>query len=297
MPANPSVEFKKVEQQLALAKRPEEKIFLLEKLISLAPKHKGAEKLRASLRARLAKLKRELERKQKRKVGKRIAFTKTGDALVCLIGLTNSGKSSLLASLTEAKPKISEIPFTTTEPEQGMLDYDGCKIQIVELPAIKEKFNSIYLSILHQADLIVIVATSNEEIEKVLDFLDRFSVEKEILIVHSKCDLLVKVPAKAEISVSSLKKENIEELKKKIFEKLKLIRVYTKEPGKKPEKEPVILKKGSTIKDLALEIHKDFIKKFSYAIVFGKSVKFQGQRCGLDHTLEDKDIVEIHLRK
>jgi ribosome-interacting GTPase 1 len=48
--------------------------------------------------------------------------------------------------------------------------------------------------------------------------------------------------------------------------------------------------------DLAKKIHKDFAKNFRYARVWGKSVKFPGQRVGADHVLEDGDIVEIHAR-
>jgi len=75
-----------------------------------------------------------------------------------------------------------------------------------------------------------------------------------------------------------------------------MIKVYTKEPGKKPKFPPIALKKDSTIKDLAKEIHQDFIKKFKFARVSGNSVKHQNQRCGLNHKLEDEDIVELHIK-
>jgi ribosome-interacting GTPase 1 len=56
----------------------------------------------------------------------------------------------------------------------------------------------------------------------------------------------------------------------------------------------VILPKGSTVEDLAEEIHKDFVEKLKYARVWG-SAKFQGQRVFKDHVLEDGDIVELHI--
>ena len=90
---------------------------------------------------------------------------------------------------------------------------------------------------------------------------------------------------------------NLEILKDKIWQKLNLIKIYTKEPGKKPSlKDPVTLKKGSSIKDMAQYIHKDFIKKFDYAKVWGSSAKHPGQKIGLEHQLKDNDIVEIHLK-
>jgi hypothetical protein len=91
--------------------------------------------------------------------------------------------------------------------------------------------------------------------------------------------------------------QGIQELKDKIFSRLKIIRIYTKEPGKIPEKRPVVLKENAVIKEFAASVHKDFLKKFDHALVWGKSVKFPGQRCGLGHILRDKDVVEMHLKK
>ena len=61
-------------------------------------------------------------------------------------------------------------------------------------------------------------------------------------------------------------------------------------------KEPITLKAGSTIKDMAEHVHKDFLKKFNYARVWGKSAKHDSMKVGLDHRLEDDDVVEIHLK-
>lgn len=300
MPINASPEFFKAQGEYRLAKTKEEKIRALENLIMLAPKHKGSENLLANLKSKLAKLRKEVEKERARKkAGHEALVKKTADVLVVLIGITNAGRSSLLAALTNAMPKISPWPFTTLEPEQGVFDYTGCKIQVVELPALKNirEADAENLSIARVSDLIVIVATSNEEINSVLEELKNEKIKNEILIVHNKKDIIPKVPIKAEISVSALSKENIQELKDKIFSKLKIIRVYTKEPGKKQSNLPVVLKQGSSIRDLAEKIRRDFAERFSHAIVWGKSVKFQGQRCGLDHKLEDLDVVEIYLRK
>ena len=60
-------------------------------------------------------------------------------------------------------------------------------------------------------------------------------------------------------------------------------------------KEPLILQKGVTVKDVCNKLHKDFVSKFRFARVWGKSAKFPGQKLGLGHVLEDRDVVEIHL--
>lgn len=77
---------------------------------------------------------------------------------------------------------------------------------------------------------------------------------------------------------------------------LEVIRIYTKEPGEESTKDPLILKKGSTVLDVARKLHSSLAENFRYARVWGKSVKFQGQKVGPSHVLEDKDIVEIHAK-
>ena len=78
---------------------------------------------------------------------------------------------------------------------------------------------------------------------------------------------------------------------------LNVIRVYTKEPNEKEfSKKPCILKKDSTVYNLAKNIHSDFSKKFSFAKVWAKRFVFSPQKVGSAFVLEDGDIVEIHAK-
>lgn len=95
------------------------------------------------------------------------------------------------------------------------------------------------------------------------------------------------------IKVTSM--DRVEDIKWKIWNNLGLMKVYTKQPGKKKDWPPVALANGSSIKELAEHIHKDFIKKFRFARVWGSS-KYPGQQLGLDYVLKDEDIVEFHLK-
>lgn len=88
---------------------------------------------------------------------------------------------------------------------------------------------------------------------------------------------------------------DLTKIKEKIWGKLNLIKVYTKAPGKEKDYPPIAMKKNSTIKDLALFIHKDFVKNFRFARVWGSS-KFPGQILGLDYVLNDNDVIELHLK-
>ena len=124
------------------------------------------------------------------------------------------------------------------------------------------------------------------------------------IIILNKIDMVdskelerIKLLVNPDICISAEKKTKTEELKQLIFKKLDFIRVYCKEIGKKADTEvPLIMRKGSTLKDVCMKLHKDFISKFRFARIWGKSVKFEGMPLRrLDHVLEDKDIVEIRL--
>ncbi|AIF69515.1 gtp1/obg family GTP-binding protein [Palaeococcus pacificus DY20341] len=98
------------------------------------------------------------------------------------------------------------------------------------------------------------------------------------------------------IPVSARKKIKLGDLKETLYELAGIVRVFTKSPGEEPAYPPIPMKKGSTVIDVAKKVHKDFAKNFKYARVWGKSVKFPGQRVGAEHVLEDGDIVEFHIR-
>ena len=122
--------------------------------------------------------------------------------------------------------------------------------------------------------------------------------------VVSKFDLLDEFQQQAfaekfnfDIAVSAEKNTNIDQLKDLIYSKLRFIRVFLKEVGKKADLEvPMIVRKGTTIRDICNRIHRDFVKKFKYAKVWGKSAKFPGQQFkNLEKKLVDGDVLEIHI--
>lgn len=107
----------------------------------------------------------------------------------------------------------------------------------------------------------------------------------------------VKSIVKPDTCISAEKGVNTNELKELILKKLEFIRVYCKEVGKKADTDvPLIMRKGNTLRDVCLKLHKDFVAQFRFARVWGKSVKFQAMVVrNLEHKLEDVDIVEIRL--
>ncbi len=91
---------------------------------------------------------------------------------------------------------------------------------------------------------------------------------------------------------------NLDELIERMWEYLDLIRVYTKPKGKDPDYEtPVIIPRiHSAIEDFCNKIHRNMIKDFRYAMVWGTSVKFNPQKVGKEHQLLDEDVVQIIKR-
>ena len=142
MPANLPAEAKNKYRQASLARKPEEKIRLLQEFMSMFPKHKGTENLRAQVKRKISVLKQEIEdKKQKRTgvaTGPKVFVEKEGDAQIVILGPTNVGRSSLLSILTNSKVAVLNYPYTTTEPTPGMFNHQDLQLQMVETPALME---------------------------------------------------------------------------------------------------------------------------------------------------------------
>jgi len=328
MPANLPSQYFEVEKRYRMAKTPEEKIALLEEMLAIMPKHKGTDHLQGDIKAKIAKLKKE---EQKRTATGRRAqlyhVEKEGAAQVVLVGPPNVGKSQILASLTRASPEVAPYPFTTQRPFPGMIPFEDIQIQLVDLPPFTSDYEEPWLfGLVRNGDLALLVCDLGaekglSELERVIQGFessrirfgrDQFQeeefgfVRKKAILVANKCDLEETEERLKKIEefcrgrfpftiVSALEKRGLEELRQLIFRTLEIVRVYTKVPGKPVEKkDPIILKKGDTVIEAARSIHKDFAQQLKYARMWGKSV-FEGQRVERDHVLEDGDIVEFHI--
>ncbi|MEK6935010.1 MAG: TGS domain-containing protein [Nanoarchaeota archaeon] len=273
MPINPDFEYGEAVKEYEQAQNDEEKLAALKNMLSKSPSHKGAEVLRADIKNKISKLKQKLvKQKKSSKKSSRLAIKKEGSATICLVGTQNSGKSNLLKKLTKAKT----IPGIY-KPHQGIYDYYGIKLQIIEIPPIKENFDNTelgpsLLAIIRLANLIILFFNDPKEKDMLTRELEKSEIKKPTMIYNNQ--------------------ENIGD---EIWKRLPLVKVQTKQPGKKPDYPPIALKKDSTIKNLAEHVHKDFLKQFKYAKVWGSS-KFPGQMLGLNHKLKDNDIVEFHLK-
>ena len=388
VPANLPPEAKAKLAKYSEAKTPEEKIKALEEFLSAVPKHKGTENIRLWAKRRLAELREEVEARRARRGGggPRIFIERAGAGQVVLLGPPNSGKSSILARLTNANPEIAPYPFSTQLPTPGMLDYKDIQFQLVDTPPLlldqpSSPINNRVIGLARNANAVALVIGLDEEdpantLRKLIDFLaergvvitkskglvrirrDRSvngikivghgrmvnfteddlrrllsqyriynaivemegdvtlddvedaifttRVYKPAIILLNKADLpgskakakrvMKHVPPDVPVLVvSAATGEGLDRLGDIIFDILEIIRVYTKQPNKEPDPDPLVLEKGATVLDAARRIHKDLARRFRYAKIWGPSAKYPGQRVGTDHVLMDGDIIEIHV--
>ncbi|MFH1503247.1 MAG: GTPase [Candidatus Diapherotrites archaeon] len=298
MPINAHPEYIAAEGEYLKARTLEEKIEKLRKMISFAPSHKGGENLRAQLKTRLKKLQEQLIKSKKAGKSPHTGIKKE-DMQAVIVGQTNSGKSSLLKTLTNSEPQIAEYKFTTKNPVLGTLYYENANIQLIEIPAIGSEFYA--KGIVHTTDTVLVLITSLSEIS---DIFRELKTEGKKIIVFNKIDLLKdneKRKIQATLSskrynfvlISTKTQEGIEELKNKIFQSFNKIRIYTKEPRKEKSKRPIIMNPNATARDIAEKILKGFSERVKETKIWGPSSKFPGQKVGLQHKLKDLDVVEF----
>jgi hypothetical protein len=138
--------------------------------------------------------------------------------------------------------------------------------------------------------------------EQLLDVILGTRVYIPSLTVMNKIDLvnagftnalMDKLPYKF-VPISAESNLNIEALKQEMFRRLDFIRVYMRRrSGETDYKEPMIVRNGSTVLELCDKVHRKMKEDFRYALIWGKSVKFDGQRVGITHALMDEDVLTL----
>ncbi len=328
MPANLSPEYLEAEKHYREAKTPEEKLRCLEYMLSVLPKHKGTEKIQADLKKKIAKYARE-EKKKTGSSRKSSMFNipREGAGQVTLAGPPNSGKSSVIATLTNAPVEVADYPYTTMKPQPGMAPYENIKIQLIDLPPIsKDYFETWIPGVIRNSDLALLVLSlaSDDVLEEAEVLIQKLRdsklelmssvdtkyfpdgtarVKARILCTHADAP---EAPEVRELldeaygrdfeiwSASLVNPAQSEQLVRHIYDALGIVRVYTKSPGKPADlDDPVTLPRGSTVIDFAFEVHKDLARNLKYARVWGKN-KYQGQKVPRDYELMEEDIVELH---
>lgn len=173
----------------------------------------------------------------------------------------------------------------------------------VPLPISKKTIEGILRELgINNADVLIRTPIHEDDL---IDVVMGNRTYMPALIVVNKLDLItpeekrkIQETIKPDMFISADRDKDFERLKEAIFDRLALMRLFLKEIGQKPDlDEPMIIFRHATLRDLCDKIHRDFVKRFKFAKVWGPSAKFPGQEFRkLDKQLSDGDIVELHLR-
>jgi hypothetical protein len=332
MPANLTPDYKSAEAAYRRSRDPEERLAALKEMFRTVPKHKGTEHLRADIKTRIKELTDELA--GPRKGGTRgeppTVIRPDGAAQVALLGPPNSGKSLLHERLTGSHTQSGPYPFTTHYPHPGMLPYEDIAFQLIDLPPVAVDHPIPWLAnALQPADaclLVVDVSTAGcvERVESLHDSLasrkvslvgagdrpevdnDPFAIALPTLLVATKADRASRCEESAQVleellgldypavAVSATEGMGLESIGRWLFERLGIVRIYTKAPGKPPDMHrPYTIRTGDTVEDVAAMVHKDLARTLKFARIWG-SATFDGQQVGREHKLLDGDVVELH---
>jgi ribosome-interacting GTPase 1 len=143
MPTNLPPEAKDKWAEVEATNDPKLKLQKYQEFLSEVPQHKGTMKLRGQVKKKMATIRKDLDDKKRKGTGKggggpKLFIEKEGAAQIALLGMTNVGKSSLLAALTNAKVEVSPNPYTSREPVPSIMSYMDIRFQVVEAPAMME---------------------------------------------------------------------------------------------------------------------------------------------------------------
>ncbi len=144
MPTNLPPEAKDKWAEVEATNDPKQKLQKYQEFLAEVPQHKGTMKLRGQIKRKMALLRQDLDDKKTKRVGLRgsggpkFFIEKEGSAQIALVGMTNVGKSSLLAAVSNAKVEVSPVPFTSRDPVPSIMNYKDIQLQIVETPAMIE---------------------------------------------------------------------------------------------------------------------------------------------------------------
>jgi len=324
MPANLTPQYLNAEKVFRAAKTVAEKIAALEEMYATIPKHKGTEKMQADIKRKLAKFRQAAQQVKARGGIDPFHVTKHGAGQFVLFGTPNSGKSALVGAVTKAHVNVAPYPFATHGPVPGMMAFEDVQIQLVDLPPVtREAVVPGMMGTVRSADgILVCVDLSARDL---LDQLDvclgvlegrgmvpegreppEGGVTKRVLLVGTKAD----APGAADhfaalkdlhadlapmLATSAETGQGMDDLARMCFEMLRVVRVYSKEPGKPPDMgQPFILPRGSTVLDMAAEVHREIAEHLKRARIWGGG-KYDGQPVQRDHVLSDRDVIELHL--
>ena len=333
MPLDPRVMWDRIKKSLK-GKSHEEQREILEAYLAEWPQFRGPyremKKKIVAMLERLQKLEQtKTGRKKKGDTDQFLSIKKQGIARMPLLGVPNTGKSTIFKTLTHKDVLIAEYPFTTQQVTSGLYQFNHLSLQVLDLPPIIEDSSAqlhygteLWHFIKTMGDIICLVIDGSTDIgDQLLVVLDELEQQKIRLmpgnnsgtpqesftdkkgfvlftkIEHSPSSQMIEdvrsmLPNLALCSTAT--PEDVSRFQQTICELLGLITVFSRIPHTHAEEEPFSLPQGACVHDLAYKIHKEVAQELKYAKIWGDSVKFPGQRVNKDHVLHEPNILEIY---
>ena len=234
-------------------------------------------------------------------LGKRIlSVARSADLVLLILDVFQPYHENVLVNeLKNIGIRLNQLPPNITVEKASI---GGIAVaQQVKLTKITEKHLK---DILHLYGVVSARVVTREDVtsEQLADHIAGNISYSKALTILNKIDLvdrefLDNLKGKIEsdvIEVSANSDINIDVLKERIYEKLKFIRIYMRPKGGETDfKEPLIAREGDTVEDVCNKIHRRMRNEFRYGLVWGKSAKFDGQKVGLGHILQDEDVLTI----
>ena len=239
-----------------------------------------------------------------------IAVRREGAAQVALVGPPNVGKSSILQALSEIQIKTGDYAFTTLRPIPALTRIGGVLVQLVEIPGLIEGAaenrggGRALLGVLRFADAIVYCTRADgdpEALRPVIREIELAEIEKPAFLAATRADeasaeaidrLRTAYPDLEVVPVSVIDEASLVAFNDAVWRLTGLIRVRLR-ANVTTDPEPLALDPGSTVADVADAVHHDLGATFTGARIWGPSARFDGQRVGREHPVQDGDVVEI----
>jgi small GTP-binding protein len=231
-----------------------------------------------------------------------IAVRREGAAQIALVGPPNAGKSSLLQALSAIQIRTGDYAFTTTRPVAATTRLGGVLVQLVEIPGLIEGAaddrggGRALLGVLRNANAILWCHACDrpvEELETIRAEVAAAGIELPGLVAATKCDEAPPPdhPDLSVLPVSVLDDASVDRLRDELWALTGLVRVYLRDGG-----DPVALEPPATVLDVADSIHHELRDSCTGARIWGPSARFEAQRVGPEHELQDGDTVEVLTR-
>jgi len=233
-----------------------------------------------------------------------IAAARSADVILLVVDIFNPNMDVLLRELYNAAIRLDQVKpdvVITGAGQGGILVKPTVKLTKIDVETIKDMtaaYGHINATVVVREDI---------NVEQMLDVLAGNRVYIKCVMGINKVDLAKPGQLEAvqemhkdyvKVPVSAATGFGMEDLKQTLYETIEMIRIYLKPQGKEADMvEPLIVKKGNTVGEVCEVIHRDFRNNFRYAMVWGNSAKFPGQTVGLDHVVEDEDVLSIIVKR